>query len=147
MYGTGIDTNDVKKSKGLSSQRAKDLYDEHGPNVLTPPPRVPLWLLFLYQFGNMLMALLLFAGILSVVSWAASPESGYMNLYLGVLLIIVVFATCYQTFSQEASADNLMEKFRALVPEKGSGTSQYMHFLYRTNAKLHCNSFTVFYSP
>jgi hypothetical protein len=69
----------------------------------------------------MLMALLLFAGILSVVSWAASPESGYMNLYLGVLLIIVVFATCYQTFSQEASADNLMEKFRALVPEKGSG--------------------------
>ena len=120
MYGTHIDTNDIKKSKGLTSDQAKILYDEFGPNVLTPPARVPLWLLFLYQFGNMLMALLLFAGILSVISWAVAPQNGYMNLYLGILLIVVVFATCYQTFSQEAQADNLMEKFRALVPEKAS---------------------------
>lgn len=44
-----------------------------------------------------------------------------MNLYLGVLLIVVVFATCIQTFLQESNADNLMEKFRALVPDKASG--------------------------
>ena len=120
VYFTDIDEIDPKSSRGLTPDRAAKIFDEFGPNVLTPPARIPLWLLFIYQFGNVLILLLLFAGILSIISWAASPESGYMNLYLGVLLIIVVFATCYQTFSQEASADNLMEKFRALVPEKAS---------------------------
>jgi sodium/potassium-transporting ATPase subunit alpha len=46
--------------------------------------------------------------------------STYTNLYLGVLLFAVVFITCYETFSQEAKSDSLMEKFRAMVPEKCS---------------------------
>jgi sodium/potassium-transporting ATPase subunit alpha len=106
---------------GLTSTKAKQVLEEFGPNVLTPPPRVPLWLLFLYQFGNLLMILLIFAGILSIASWAAQGVGGDpTNLYLGVLLLIVVLVTCYETFAQEAKSDSLMEKFRALVPEKAS---------------------------
>jgi sodium/potassium-transporting ATPase subunit alpha len=39
------------------------------------------------------------------------------NLFLGIFLIVVVVVTCYETFAQEAKADALMEKFRALVPD------------------------------
>lgn len=117
-YSTNIDFDNPKKSDGLTAAQAAKLLKEHGPNCLTPPPRIPLWLLYIYQFGNLLMMLLLFAGILSIVSYAADPKSGIQNLYIGVFLIVVIFGTCYQTFAQEASADNLMEKFRNLVPEK-----------------------------
>jgi P-type E1-E2 ATPase len=48
--------------------------------------------------------------------------SNYTNLYIAVLLYIVVVLTCYETFSQEAKSDSLMEKFRAMVPEQASVT-------------------------
>lgn len=115
-YETHIDVADVKKSHGLTTDKVKQLLDEFGLNVLTPPPRVPLWLLFLLQFTNLLMVLLLLTGLMTFILYAIQP-SNPTNLYLGVLLYIVVFLTCYETFSQEAKSDQLMEKFRALVPD------------------------------
>lgn len=53
-----IDVDDVPKSTGLLSQQARDLLLEFGNNVLTPPPRVPLWLLFLLQFTNFFMVVI-----------------------------------------------------------------------------------------
>jgi P-type E1-E2 ATPase len=38
----------------------------------------------------------------------------------GLLLFVVVIFTCYETFSQEAKSDQLMEKFRAMVPSSAS---------------------------
>ena len=46
--------------------------------------------------------------------------STYTNLYIAVLLYVVVVVTCYETFSQEAKSDSLMEKFKAMVPEQAS---------------------------
>ena len=43
-----------------------------------------------------------------------------MNLYIGVLLWFVIIVTCYETFSQESKSDELMERFRAMVPEEAS---------------------------
>ena len=40
--------------------------------------------------------------------------------YIGVMLFVVVIATCYETFSQEAKSDELMEKFRAMVPAQAT---------------------------
>ena len=48
--------------------------------------------------------------------------SDLTNLYIAVLLYVVVVLTCYETFSQEAKSDSLMEKFRAMVPETASVT-------------------------
>ena len=42
------------------------------------------------------------------------------NLYLGLLLFVVVFITCYETYSQEAMYVILMEQFRAMVPAQAS---------------------------
>jgi type IV secretory pathway TrbD component len=117
-YFTHIDIEDPSKSKGLTEKKADEVYDEYGPNMLTPPPKVPLWLLFLLQFANLLMVLMMITGtlciILFLVTWI------YFNLYIGVLLWIVVIVTCYETYSQEAKSDTLMEQFRSLVPESAS---------------------------
>lgn len=116
FYKTDINPEKISASTGLTQEKASFLLKELGPNVLTPPPRVPLWLLFLLQFANFFMLLLIAASILCFIAYAISP-SDPTNLYLGVLLIIVVFVTCYETFSQEAKSDELMEKFRALIPQ------------------------------
>lgn len=118
-YHTHIDYRNVVHSRGLTHQKAEQLLHELGPNVLTPPPRVPLWLLFLLQFTNLLMVLLLIVSFLCIILYAINPTN-LINLYLGVLLFIAIFITCYETFSQEAKSDSLMEKFRAMVPEQAS---------------------------
>lgn len=55
MYSCHVDETDPNKSKGLTEQSAEQLLVQYGPNTLTPPPKVPLWLLFLIQFTNLLM--------------------------------------------------------------------------------------------
>jgi magnesium-transporting ATPase (P-type) len=118
-FETNIDYKDPTKSHGLTTAKAEELLAKMGPNVLTPPPRVPLWLLFLLQFANLLMVLLMITALLCIILFLVDM-SQWTNLYLGVLLFIVVFITCYETFSQEAKSDSLMEKFRALVPAQAS---------------------------
>ncbi len=118
-YSTHIDIQDPTKSRGLTSAKAAEVLEEFGPNALTPPPRIPHWLLFLLQFTNLLMVLLLITATLCIILFLVDM-SVYTNLYLGVLLFVVVFITCYETYHQEAKSDSLMEKFRAMVPEQAS---------------------------
>jgi sodium/potassium-transporting ATPase subunit alpha len=115
-YSTRIDSSDPSKSKGLPAKKAEELLAEYGANVLTPPPKVPLWMIFLLQFANLLMVLLMITAILCIVLFFVTWV--WPNLYIGVLLFIVVFVTCYETYSVEAKSDSLMEKFRTLVPQQ-----------------------------
>ena len=80
---------------------------------------LPLWLLFLLQFTNVLMLLLIFVATVAIILYFVHPAQ-YTNLYIGVLLFIAVIITCYETYSQEAKSDSLMEKFRAMVPAQAS---------------------------
>jgi magnesium-transporting ATPase (P-type) len=119
MFGTKLDVSNVPASAGLTADQAGKLLEEFGPNVLTPPPRTPAWLLFLLQFTNLFMVLLLIVALLSFILYAIDPTQP-VNLYLGILLFVVVFVTCYETFKSEYAADELMEKFRAMVPASAS---------------------------
>lgn len=116
-FQTKLNLDNLMQSPGLTSKRAEELLAQYGPNVLTPPPKLPLWLLFLLQFTNALMVLLQITAVLCLVLYGVNPAV-LDNLYLGLLLFVVVFVTCYETYSQEAKADSLMEQFRALVPEQ-----------------------------
>jgi sodium/potassium-transporting ATPase subunit alpha len=118
-FSTHIDHHNIANSKGLTSDAAKKQLENYGPNMLTPPPKVPLWLLFLLQFTNLLMVLLMTTALLCIILFLVDTST-WPNLYIGVLLFVVVFITCYETFSQEAKSDSLMEQFRALVPEAAS---------------------------
>ena len=118
-FETNINADQANKSKGMTSELAAARLKEMGPNVLTPPPKVPLWVLFLLQFTNLLMILLQVTALLCIILFLID-QSVWDNLYLGVLLYAVVIVTCYETYSQEAKSDSLMEQFRAMVPEKAS---------------------------
>jgi magnesium-transporting ATPase (P-type) len=118
-FQTHIDYANPQNSKGLTTSQANDVLKEFGLNVLTPPPKVPLWLLFLLQFTNVLMVLLMVVAAICIILFIVEPTN-YANLYIGVLLFIAVFITCYETFSQEAKSDSLMEKFRAMVTMQSS---------------------------
>lgn len=119
FFKTDIDLDDVKNSKGLTSAQAAYMLKEFGGNVLSPPPKVPLWLLFLLQFTNFFMILLIMAGLLCLILFAISPDD-FTNLYLGLILFFIVFFTAYETFQQEAKSDELMERFRAMIPQAAS---------------------------
>ena len=51
---------------GLSDAEVLKSRAEHGPNVLTPPARQPLWKIFLGKFSDPLIIILMVAGVLSV---------------------------------------------------------------------------------
>jgi sodium/potassium-transporting ATPase subunit alpha len=120
-FKTHIDIKSPHKSLGLSLTESLQLLHKHGENKLTPPPRTPLWLLFLVQFTNMFMVLLLIAAILSIITYIIHPPpKDPMNLYLGIFLIVVVIMTCYSTYKQEAKSDELMAQFKAMLPSQCS---------------------------
>jgi magnesium-transporting ATPase (P-type) len=102
-YQTHIDPDDVPHSKGLAAGKAAEFLALYGPNVLTPPPKIPHWLLFLLQFTNLLMILLQITGLACIIIYIVNP-SVPVNLYIGVLLYFVVIVTCYETFHQEAQS-------------------------------------------
>lgn len=102
---THIDYDDVNSSRGLSSGKAAEFLALYGPNVLTPPPKIPHWLLFLLQFTNLLMVLLQVTGLACIIIYIVNT-SAPVNLYIGVLLYFVVIATCYETFHQESQSGN-----------------------------------------
>jgi magnesium-transporting ATPase (P-type) len=118
-FHTRINLLNPRDSAGLTSSQALTLLKQFGPNRLTPPERLPKWALFLMQFLNYFMLLLLLAGTISILSYLIPPHE-ITNIYLGVLLILVVIFTCLETFSVESQSDELMSKFRAMVPNEAA---------------------------
>jgi magnesium-transporting ATPase (P-type) len=64
-FHTDLNVSDVTASAGLSSTQTHILLTTYGLNVLSPPAKIPLWLLFLVQFTNLFMILLMVAGNLT----------------------------------------------------------------------------------
>jgi len=118
MEATGCRLNmeNIISSPGLDSFQAGNRLEKSGPNRITPPPRIPLWMLFLLQFGNVFMILLMVAALLSFIAYAIQPDD-LTSLYLGVLLLIITLVTVFETFKQESKSEDMMAEFTKLVPE------------------------------
>jgi len=110
VLNTSIDSINPHMSMGLSHAAAELSLERDGPNKISPPHHVPLWLLFLLQFTDLLIVLLIVASLLSIAMYIYDP-SVPENLYLGLILFVVIFATCLGNYLQEAKADNLMDTF------------------------------------
>lgn len=52
--------------QGLTPQQVAESREKHGSNSLTPPPRTPLWKLFLEKFSDPVIRILLIAAFLSL---------------------------------------------------------------------------------
>ncbi len=100
-----LDILGVRADEGLSSTQAESRLEEHGKNILTKTKRASPFVLFLLQFKNVLMVILIFGAILS--------------LYLGHELeaasigVIVLFSAGLGFF-QEYRAERAIEMLQKL---------------------------------
>lgn len=111
---SNIDLHSLDSSYGLTTAEAANRLNLYGRNALTPPPRTPEWKRFLEQFTNVFLILLNMCAILSFVAFALNGD--IMNVYLGVVLMVVVFLTAFLQFHEEGKALQVMDSFSKMLP-------------------------------
>ncbi|KAA0722625.1 Sodium/potassium-transporting ATPase subunit alpha-1 [Triplophysa tibetana] len=113
-YGTDL-------SRGLSSQKAKEILERDGPNTLTPPVTTPEWVKFCRQLFGGFQTLLWIGAFLCFFAYTiqaiSDEEPPNDNLYLGLVLAFVVTANGCFSYYQEAKSSRIMESFKNLVPQ------------------------------
>ena len=82
----------VDPERGLSAGEAAARLATHGPNVLRPARRTPVWRRALAQSADPLIVLLLAAVVVSVVAWAVEGAEGWPIDALVILAILVLNA-------------------------------------------------------
>jgi magnesium-transporting ATPase (P-type) len=111
-YKVSINEADPAKSKGLTLEEAATRLNKEGKNMLTPPKAQNPFIQYLKLLKDPLTAMLLTAAILSLCSQAASTDD-YSAVYLGAVLLFVVFLNTLVDFIQ-ARKSEAMVKVRAL---------------------------------
>lgn len=103
--------------RGLTSAEAKLRLERDGPNMLSPPKVTPWYVKLLAQFLNFFAILLEIAAVLCFIAYGIDQEDPH-NLYLGSVLVVVVFVTAVFSFFQEFKSEKTMEKFKNFLPPK-----------------------------
>lgn len=96
--------------QGLSTKQAKKRLQENGKNMLTSK-KTPNWLIFLRQFNNMIIYILIFAAALTV----------FLGHYTDALVIsVVIIANAIIGYYQEANAADALAKIKDLLATKAT---------------------------
>lgn len=78
---------ETKHYSGLSDAEVEVNRKKYGPNVLTPPPRTPLWKLFLEKFKDPIIRILLVAAVLSlIISIMHNEYAETIGIFAAILL-------------------------------------------------------------
>ncbi|KAG2438556.1 hypothetical protein HXX76_005107 [Chlamydomonas incerta] len=104
-------------SKGLTAAQVQESRAKHGENRLTPPKIKPWWMLYIEQYTNFFSLLLIAGGVLCFIAYGID-QSDASNLYLGVVLIVVVFISSTFAYFQEAKSQAIMNGFKEMVPKE-----------------------------
>ena len=96
----------VDPAAGLSSQKAAELLDRHGPNALPVEQSVPGWKRLVGQYRSYMQMILLGAAIVSLAikEWST-----------GVLLIVITVVNAVVSLRQEGKAESAMNALKAMV--------------------------------
>jgi Ca2+-transporting ATPase len=92
--------------KGLSREEAEKRLDKYGKNELKAKIRVPLWLLFLLQFKELLILILILGGFISYFI------GNYRD---GSIIFIIVFVNAIIGFLHEHKAGKIIDKLKSLI--------------------------------
>jgi Ca2+-transporting ATPase len=92
--------------KGLSREEAERRRAEHGPNELTTDVRTPKWLLFLSQFRDVLVIVLIVA---AAISFAIGSFRD------GTVMVIIVVVNAIIGFVQEYKVSRILESLKTLI--------------------------------
>ena len=95
---------------GLSPQEVEESRLKYGTNVLTPPKKKSLWVLFFEKFNNPLIIILLVAGVLSIgIScyeyWAAGRGLNVFFEPLGIFIAILLATGLGFIFEMKAAKE------------------------------------------
>lgn len=99
--------------EGLSAQEAENRLRRYGRNELITAARVPKWLLFLSQFKDVLVLVLIVAGILSF--GVGFVEGSWPNIRTGMAMFVIVAINAIIGFAQEYKAGRILEQLRKLI--------------------------------
>ena len=92
--------------KGLSRSEAESRRREHGPNELAADDAVPKWILFLRQFREILVIVLVVA---AVISFAIGSFRD------GTVMVIIVVINAVIGFVQEYKVSRILESLKELI--------------------------------
>jgi Ca2+-transporting ATPase len=92
--------------KGLSRAEAGKRLKKYGKNELRAKIRVPLWLLFLSQFKELLILILILGGLISYFIG---------NFRDGSIIFIIVFVNAVIGFLHERKAGKIINKLKSLI--------------------------------
>ena len=103
---------------GLSQEEAQRRLAEHGPNELQEKKRVSCWILFLEQFKNFLVIILLIAAIVSGVLAAL----GEGDVWDPVLIVIIIFFATILGFVQEYRSEKALDALKKMTAHTATVT-------------------------
>jgi len=112
-------TFETNFEKGLTQSAAADKLEKFGKNKLTEKGKTPKWVIFLHEQTGLFSLLLWVAGILCFFAFIIQEDqTDKSNLYLGIVLVLVVFATGCFSYAQTSAAADLMDDFKNFIPQK-----------------------------
>lgn len=92
--------------KGLSRKAANRYRLQYGPNEITSDVTVPKWLLFLQQFRDLLVLVLIAAGIISIAIGSYSD---------GGVMFAIVIINAIIGFVQEYKTGRILERLKEMI--------------------------------
>ena len=117
LHGTSIEPGEPGASNGLTNEQAQQKMEEVGPNELPSGDQVPEIVKYLKEFLDPFMLMLVFAGVLSFAAYGAETPRDSLNLYLGGVLLGIVWLNSTISYLQQRSASNIMNQLQSLIPE------------------------------
>jgi P-type Ca2+ transporter type 2C len=97
---------------GLNRTEARERLERYGRNELTAETPVPQWRKFLAQFTDMLVILLVVAGLVSAALWMYERDSALP--YEAIAIFAIVFLNALMGYVQEARAEKAVAALRQM---------------------------------
>jgi len=98
-------------TQGLTGEEAERRLAQFGPNELTEKGKKPQWMLFLEQFKNFLIIILLIAAIVSGVL----AITGEGDIWDPILIVVIVLFAAGLGFFQESRSEKAMEALKQMT--------------------------------
>ncbi len=95
-------------NKGLDSKTVKRLQQQHGKNVLIEKNKKTKLQIFLSQFKNVMIILLLVVGILSLI-YSLINQSDFLE---PIVILGTTIVNCFMGFFQESKAEDAISKLK-----------------------------------
>ena len=102
----------TNRKSGLSHQQAKDRLRLYGRNELTAEAPVPAWRKFLAQFSDVLVILLIVAGLVSAGLWLFERDAALP--YEAIAIFAIVLLNAVMGYVQESRAEQAVAALRQM---------------------------------